>query len=328
MSTADDLLADENFPSINQSFYAGNPAAYLRARLNLAMLMAAKPKDLDDLLRDGLEFRSVKVHPVGDGGDEEGEEQRAKDRHAAVTIESEVLVHHAVESLLRLYLAHRSEPACPALELARVRSPRDFKKLVKRRFAIADPAEYRDELARMFMVTDDRSRFGEDPPPEAEWERSLDVREGWLRYLAHLWLDRSPAYNVAKHGLGLTAGPGGFSIDLGTADRPLKIEREDDGLTYLTIAGTADGPRWFQSMLFVEPDVNFAYAYQAALMVDELWQVARARYVGASLKRIGLPSVGVDDVLKAHMEGKSPYQPQGYNMQLSYYSAGDSFPGA
>ena len=36
--------------------------------------------------------------------------------NAYVTTESEVLLHHAAEALLRLFLAHRGWPVCPRLE--------------------------------------------------------------------------------------------------------------------------------------------------------------------------------------------------------------------
>lgn len=316
----DRLLAVENYDQLNRDFYKAEPADYFSTRLKLILLAAAKPEAVEALLADGIEYGGLKMRPpVQQDIEDNGEESEALT--SVVIAESEVLLHHTVECLLRLYAAHAGLPPCPRLEMARVRGPGMFKAMLKSRFAGESTSEQRNELASLFHLSPDRELLNPVPPKEM-WEQSLDNLEGWLRYLAHEWLDRAPLYNVAKHGFGLNAGPGGLKFG-DESEGPLVIQREGPAVTYLETRETEFGRRWFETMRFVDADLNFAITGQAIQMLRQLWSIARVLYSTRDvndLKHFGFfDGTSVGDVLKAHFKDQSPFVPMGLNLGLSYY---------
>lgn len=60
--------------------------------------------------------------------DEEDDDADEEDLSRYAVAESSVLLHHAAETLFRLYLAHRELPPCPWLEVSRLRNFAAFKK--------------------------------------------------------------------------------------------------------------------------------------------------------------------------------------------------------
>ncbi|MDQ3580012.1 MAG: hypothetical protein M3443_20925, partial [Actinomycetota bacterium] len=77
-------------------------------------------------LVDGAKYGSVELRATAD---HEYDEEAAG---VYAAIESTNLLHHAAECLLRLYLAHAGMPPCPWLEVARLRSPSEFKEAVEK----------------------------------------------------------------------------------------------------------------------------------------------------------------------------------------------------
>ena len=51
-----------------------------------------------------------------------------------MTMETVLPYHHAVESALRIYVAHVAQPEAPWIDLASRRSPREFTELVRTEF--------------------------------------------------------------------------------------------------------------------------------------------------------------------------------------------------
>ena len=181
----DYLLAEEGFTSLNDTLYTAAPQDYFERRLLNLALVGSKRAQLDELLREGLEFGDLKLGPTPPEADAPDEAKAAKTAAHFVTAEAEVLGHHVGETLLRLYLAHAwakggSPPGCPWLELSRLRSSREFKQQVKRRFVDA-PANDPDNLAAVagvFYLTDEPSAFGTDLDP-VRWIKSLATIESY-----------------------------------------------------------------------------------------------------------------------------------------------------
>jgi hypothetical protein len=110
------LPAAENHRELNEAFYRARPHAYFNQRLETLVLIAGKSGQLDELLAQGVTLGRLKAG--GAPTPDLTEHQRAEaeqDRERFVIAEAEVLLHHAAETLLRLYLAHEGLPPCPWL---------------------------------------------------------------------------------------------------------------------------------------------------------------------------------------------------------------------
>lgn len=161
---------------------------------------------------------------------------------------------------------------------------------------------------------------GSPPPPEATWARSLKSAEEWLQLFASLWLDRAPLYNAAKHGFGLHAGSGAFTLG-GTDLTPPILDFSGPVVTYLDLQqDNGTRRRWTEVMAFVDVELNFTYTYQAIEMIRGLWSIAAFRYTQKRPQMIRLYDTSVTDVMTAHAQAQgSPYMASQLNMPLAYY---------
>ncbi len=128
----DYLLATENYAALNERFYEASPHEYFDQRLGLLLLAAGKPEEVEKLLQGGISFGQLGLRATQDEAQHatESPETKQRKRERFITAEAEVLLHHASEALLRLYLAHEpvigadGPPAihpCPWLQIARLR---------------------------------------------------------------------------------------------------------------------------------------------------------------------------------------------------------------
>ena len=278
---------------MNRTFYAAKPADYFGWRLGNLILVAGKREALESLLADGVAFKSLKVGGTASGSedasgvasvtpDPETEAEAAKGAEHFVIAEAEVLAHHVGETLLRLYLAHEfpanaRPPACPWLEISRLRSFSQFKSMVRARFGPdsdpEDPANLA-AVARVFHLTDDPARMSNATIPEEQWNNSLNNIEGYLLAFARQFLDRSAIYNAAKHGLALR--PSEMSMRYGDGSL---ISVEGPIIKYLEIRDHDGHPRWSQVNHWVKSDRQMALIHRACQLIESLWEVARLRYL-------------------------------------------------
>lgn len=106
-----------------------------------------------------------------------------------IAIESEVLLHHAAEMLMRLIHAHSGGDPCPLLRLSELRRFKDFNTWVSA--LIASDTSLEAGL---------RDVFG-NPPDESSFPSLCQ----WVALIARHFLDAAP-YNAAKHGMTLAGG--------------------------------------------------------------------------------------------------------------------------
>jgi hypothetical protein len=323
----DDLLANENYAGLNETFYAAEPADYFSQRLENLILVAGNSAALDRLMEEGVTFRSLTVGGGPPQGADPADQAKKRDKAAKsaehfVIAEAEVLAQHVGETLLRLYLAHAAVPPCPWLEISRLRSPAEFKERVSRRFGDdtdpSDPAHLA-AVARVFYLTDDPASLGPVPPPQDQWETSLANIEGYLRHFADQFLKRAALYNAAKHGLALR--PTEMSMKLGdgsvlSADGPI--------IQYLQIRDDDGQPRWSKVNHWVSSDRQMALIYRACKLVETLWEVARIRYLPKQRgETFQLPFFGgptVDELIRAALGPvSSGIVLEDMSMDLLYY---------
>jgi hypothetical protein len=276
--SADDGLAAENYPRLNEQFYTANPQSYLERRWTNLLFTLGKGDELAEMAREGLEFDGIEVRWPDDP--EEVDKEKLE-RQRFITAESEILLHHASETLLRLYLAHATREPCPWLELARENDFRAFKKKVarlRRGLASGDEA---NTISWVFYGTDDRERF-RPPPPDGQWEDGTENIARFLDYYAAVFLDPSP-YNAAKHGLALVAGEASFQIDDGDL-----ISMDGPSIEYLAVKPDPESkrPQWAQETKWVDAKRAIAFIYVARSLIEVLWDVAKAHYMKKKIEGV------------------------------------------
>jgi hypothetical protein len=286
---------------INEYFYRGLPHEYFRQRLLNLMLFAADSDRLFELIGDGVTLGNVTLRPL-EPGDPPVEERDPNEQYLA--IESTSLVHHAAETLLRLYMAHKGLGPCPWMEMTLLRY--NFKTAVEETFPEASPRkEDLDALFPVFFLAPSRAdiRFADD-------DLDPDLENVWhfVHHFAQMHLTEAPVYNSAKHGLGVVGADAGLSMEGGFDWRSLSL-----------VGPVTDG-RYPTHVQFRSVDVEryIAFTHVATQLMQQLWDVARARYLGEELKGVNLfVAPKFKDVL---MNGKS-FGIDHFNMPLWFWSA-------
>ncbi|HET6381552.1 MAG TPA: hypothetical protein VFH63_11055 [candidate division Zixibacteria bacterium] len=273
---ADDNLAAENYPTVNRAYYAAEPADYFQERFDNLLLTGGGQEARAEAIRKGGSFGALKFgEATGKPDAAEPEAGSGKSAEHFVLAESEILAHHVGETLLRLYLAHESLPACPALEMARVRGPARFRHMVRSRFVESpyDGHEFRTSVSQIFQLVADPA--GLRPTPDKEmWWASVENIELFLRHFATQFLD-SGLYSSAKHGMALTPTEFGFAYGESALTRHrgpaiFHLEQRPDSRT--------GNPRWFTTYRWVRPDQQAAMTFMGIKLIRSLWRMARIRY--------------------------------------------------
>lgn len=236
------------------------PHLYLQRRLKTLALSISDTVDLSRAWREGVGYKSFRI------ADNAVQDHDETERYAAM--ESTVLLHHACESLLRLYLAHQERTPCPWTELAGLLSFREFKQRAE---------QLRSELGTQHRVDDLMEAFAYAPDPSAfsnvTSEQWADHREALVlivRVAIDVILDEAHIYNAAKHGLALLAGDVGMQI--GPEAEPALIAQKGPALTYLE--RTPHGP-WQVTTAWVRTERNLGVAYLVISQIESLWKVAQ-----------------------------------------------------
>lgn len=279
----DDNLAEDNFPAINRAYYAAEPADYFEERFDNLLITAGAREARAAVIRQGGSFGEVKFGEATGKPESPETDAAAKAKSAEhfVLAESEVLAHHVGETLLRLYLAHEGSPPCPALELARVRGPAQFRRVVSERFLETRYEDYafREPVSRVFQLVADPAALRPDPDREMWWA-SVDNVEMFLRYFAGQFMD-SGLYNSAKHGMALTPTEYGFSFGDSELTRHrgpaiYHIEQKRDSRT--------GDSRWHTTYRWVRPDLQVGLIFMGIKLIRGLWRMARVRYLETDVR--------------------------------------------
>jgi hypothetical protein len=282
----DQMLDPRQFPRINDQFYKAEPADYFESRIRMMVLLAGNPTAVRDLFRQGVKLGELAM--IDDGSDPETTDASI-DHYAAA--EAELVGHHVGETLLRLYLAHefrgrKTPPACPRLEMARLRSGSDFTERIRQRFlrkkARSEEVADRRAIARVFHMTEERSEFGNTGPTDEQWNESIDFHALYLEHFAKQFVDDGPLYNSAKHGLALSHEDAA-SVSLGNI-----VGRKGPAIRFLDMRRRAGDPipRWSDVLHWVQVDRQAAIALIGVAEIRALWRAARMRYTATADRKI------------------------------------------
>jgi len=199
----------------------------------------------------------------------------------AKAVESVNLLHHAAEALVRQYLAHRGAPECPWLENARQRSPVAMKAAATE-LRDGTRAEQRDDLVDVFCGPVE----GRTSAAMANIALAGHGLETLLAYAADILMDEAGIYNAIKHGIAAVPGTRRLPPELLAAGGDGRMR--GDGLSLLTLEpmGEAGVRRWSWVIRYIDVAENSAITQLIAEQLENLWSVARARYLGAPMGRL------------------------------------------
>lgn len=268
-------LAPDIFSELNATLYEADPAEFFRFRI---FTIAALVNDNGVNLRidQGAAYGAMRLGPM------EPPPEASRLRYAA--LESMILVHHAAETLIRLYMAHAEPGRSPWLEVAQLRSFSRFKDAIAAAVANNGSGWKREQIGRVFLGGETETAAGLATDQQG-FASAVDGYITLLTALGQLLLSQSDLYNAAKHGLvGVPQHAGSISFK-GDDGRDLKIGG-GPSLVYLHQKPPAEDPaltseeRWRATLQFVRIDSNLLVVEQACRAISSIWSVAQRDYTG------------------------------------------------
>lgn len=280
---------------LNREFYSGDPAQHLASRIHYLMLVAARGDEVDGLLTQGLKLGPLSLV----GG--EGDRPTPTERSAFVTAEAQTLLHHSAEAMLRLYLAHRTLPECPWVELAGLTNFRTFKERVSKLETGSWKEQDRARLVDVFL--------GNVEGTPEKFEEAKDALQQFIVTLARHYLNGSNSYNAIKHGFAIQAGRHRITVGIEQGDESSDQPRDDgkdldsglgfeatgETVTYLEHSRGDAARSWRLTTAMMNAEHALALAQLAVTEIEALWMVARHRYTGAPMPT-QVPCINMENV--------------------------------
>jgi hypothetical protein len=181
-------LDPHQYPELNAVFYGGDPAEYIRMRIEALSLMACGDAQLSPAFGSDRVIGNAKFGPM--------DPPAAEGRQRYIRMEAVTVTHHASESLLRLFFAHVDHEECPWLGMSASTAFPEFKKAVDNALKTGFD---REQIATVFL--------GGTSPKDSciqltnnEFEDAVDGLELLLADCGNRCLDDSFLYNAVKHG--------------------------------------------------------------------------------------------------------------------------------
>jgi hypothetical protein len=261
----------ETLNALNKQFFELDPWSYLHTRLLGLVAAAGKPAAFAEMFKGDITVGGrLKVTGTGQPPSPEQVER-------FVAVDSEVLLHHAAETVLRAYLAFASRPDAPWLEIAAEWHVGDFKKKVKRRFR--DRPATSDDLDATAVLFLGRARPPDDGTSYENWRRATINIEAFVREFAAHWLEGSVTYNSLKHGLAAKATEQSLHIGSDQAEgTPFAI----DGMTLEVVEGHLrkenKSIEWSMTTKWVHIEANLTLVWIATQLLKAAWAIAGASY--------------------------------------------------
>ena len=250
---------------LNREFYDTTPWVYFEQRLLHLVLAASDQERYRTIFAAGVDLGPLHVD-FHAPGDDEGYPSREQ---SFTAIESEVLLHHAAETLMRFLHAHVESDSCPWLEMSRLRSPNKFKQWVGRSITDAPRQDVGALCASVFACDPSRS----------------DDLEGYVehvRLLGRHFLDSAP-YNAAKHGMAVRGGSERREIEI---DGVEIFRREGASVSWLEERSYDGEQAWTLASRLFSPEAMVGLILVSTELMRSLWIRGRAKYLGEPVERV------------------------------------------
>ncbi len=215
-----------------------------------------------------------------------------------VLLEAELFIHHAAETLMRLYFAHSCNAPAPWIEMAKLRGPGEFTRRLK---AFRKERQKESVLTQIRLVFFGYKQFPQEWSEEkaAENEAALVRVADYLDYFSEVLLQRGQTYNAVKHGLAVEAGESAIAV------REIEeLSASGPSIAYLDRARDEEKKSfWAVKTRWIPLEFDITLAYVGTQLLNALWTVARIRYVKWPIpkdgQRLSIPTVSLGDVRKA-----------------------------
>lgn len=312
----DHLLAPDQYPALNEEFYRARPNSYFEKRL-AALLHVLRDPSLTAGPAEPVVVGAIRMTPAesDDGPDDE----RLMD-YAAV--EATQLLHHATETMFRLYMAHKGIPRCPWLEACKIPAGRQFWQRLQAVLDGLDAPEGRADVTMCFRGFRDfeSATLGGYELDEQAWQHSTEGLVELLRIVGRRLGTDNIMYNAMKHGLAAISNERGVELRRAVDDAPL-IEKH--GPSVRTLEYDRQTGRWSRWTRWIEVDAAIALASLVIAEIEAVMGVGRVRYLRSpdpvrfvllrpdEVRLISNPSAGEDQA--------GPLNVESVRMELSYY---------
>lgn len=278
-------LAPEQFEEMNLEFYDADfgPADYLSHRLRALLLVTSNSEQVDQALREPFDVGGTRITLSED------EMQPGPGPHGSyLAAESTVVLHHAAEALVRLYMAHRRWdrdptrlPPCPWLEAARQRHPlfKFNKELLRLQRSLEEPSTAAS-LMEVFIGTEERPSGYDGQIDQPAWDDYQRALVALFQVVVARLLSDAGLYNAAKHGLAIIPGESWLSGAFEDEPEPTyRFLGDGPAVTYLDRGGEKGAERWERRVTWVRPEGNLQLILLITRQVENLWTFARSRYL-------------------------------------------------
>ena len=277
METDDDSAEDlsDLYRDLNARFYSASPGRYLHTRWLLPGAMAGNRAGVDALLSEGAQFQDL----VFTATTEPIDGHCSHEHVAYVVTESQALLHHASETLLRLAFAHMDKPSCPWMEIARLRLPGTFKHRVQ--VTLTWPSSRLDRLAGFL--------FAGDPSSEAGLSCGRAMAR-LLRAASREVTERAVIYKSVKHGLSVVAGESALWFFSENDPEPTPAGGTGPSITYLDSLETLEDREWSEHTEWIDLRSSLLLTRLLIMVIEAMWSIAAASYAGSALGQVMLPT--------------------------------------
>lgn len=259
---------DAALEEVNEKFFALEPWRYLDTRVFSLVALAGKPSEIIELFQDGVVL-GQRLRMSATTVDRPNPE----DLDRFVAVDSEVLLHHAAETVLRAYFAFASSSDAPWLTIASERRAGRFKQKVADRF-VARSGASSDELDLTALVfLGSRRPLQKDGPSYEDWRRATMNIEKFVRDFAKHWLEEAATYNALKHGLVADASMQSLSL---LYDEDLPSPYSLEGIAVEVVESDVlpdDSVEWFMRTKWVDVEQNLIRVWIASRLLQAAWQI-------------------------------------------------------
>lgn len=288
---------------LNQDFYRSYPRAYF---WHTALAALSVHLDSRRALAPLLEGQKIV-----DGGPnllqlQIDEDTLNEDLDKSMKLQIGNVYYHALETLVRLFLAHGpATKDSPWLELGRESVFQVFKGKKVTRLAGLDPSwtgEHPgdDEIQYVFAPVRE--------PDETTVER-LGYTKEWIVFAAKQLLDTT-SYNAFKHGLAVQTGEESFAFYNKDSDPRLNpeatpyLEAGGDALIVLEREKTNEGHQWIRRVAYLRLNERLAILDVATKMINVILTIGEGRFVTGKVEdQIILPHFSPDKLMAISREG-------------------------
>ena len=258
---------------LDQFYDRDSIGSYFQVRLAVLAALSQHRDQVLEWFGEGVEFEDAGIIlPSVDGrlADTESDTPPLDALDRFIRIETISLVHHAVETLLKLYtgLMGASDWLHPLMALTDRR--RHLPGLVRDQITDKSADHMRATIAELCLG---RASIPDDDRELAIIDNTAEI----LKVLADRWVNFRNSYNAVKHGLVVSVGDVEFSL---SSDQGETVEiGSGPSVRFITHTNWENGARqWSVETQWIRPAEASRIISVACTLIDSMWLVAVTRW--------------------------------------------------